>query len=68
MNSGHSPNTNDAAMEEMFGRIFRAEFRIVLFAVCFPASLLLFSLSGPKQTRSPAHLGGIGADSCDVDS
>ena len=32
------PNDH-AAMEEMSGRIFRAEFRIVLFAVCFPASL-----------------------------
>ena len=54
-------------MDEMFGRIFRAEPRIVLFAISFRASLLLFSFSGPKQTRAPPHLGGIGADSRDVD-
>jgi hypothetical protein len=51
----------------MFGRIFRAEPRIVLFAISFRASLLLFSVAGPKQTRAPPHLGGIGADSCDMD-
>jgi hypothetical protein len=26
----------------------------------------LFSITGPKQTRAPPHLGGIGADSLDV--
>ena len=50
----------------MSGRIFRAESRTGLFSVCFPASLLLFSFAGPKQTRSPTHLGGIGADSRDL--
>jgi hypothetical protein len=53
-------------LEEVFGRIFRAEPRIVLFAISFPTSLLLFSITGPKQTRAPPHLGGIGADSRDV--
>src|SRR6185437_17057748 len=60
--------SNDrATVEEMSGRIFRAEPRLGLFSVCFPASLLLFSFAGPKQACSPAHLGGIGADSCDLD-
>ena len=54
-------------MEETVGRVFRAEFRIVLFAVCFLASLLMLSLARSKQTCSTAHLGGIGADSRDVD-
>ena len=51
----------------MFGRIFRAEPRIALFAISIPASLPSLSFSGPKQTRAPPHLGGIGADSRDVD-
>jgi hypothetical protein len=53
-------------LEEVFGRIFRAEPRIVLFAISFPTSLLLFSITRPKQTRAPPHLGRIGADSRDV--
>jgi len=51
----------------VFGRIFRAEPRIALFAISFLASLRLLSFSGPKQTRAPPNLGGIGADSRDVD-
>ena len=27
----------------------------------------MFSFAGPKQTRSQARLGGIGADNCGVD-
>jgi fatty acid desaturase len=46
---------------------FELNFGIILFAVCFPASLFMFPFASSKQTRSPAHLGGIGAVSCDVD-
>ena len=46
---------------------FSAEFRIVLLPFLFLRAFLLFSVSGPKQTRSPPHLGGIGADNCDLD-
>src|SRR5439155_19877862 len=60
-------STYRAPVEEMFGLIFRAESRIGLFSVCFPASLLLFSFASPKQACAPPHLGGIGADSCDLD-
>ena len=42
--------TNDATMEKMSGRIFRAEFRIVLFPVCFPARLF-FSPSPVRSKR-----------------
>lgn len=60
-------------MEEVSGRISRAELRIVLFSVPFPASLFFFSFADPKQTRAPAHLGGTGAvnrylDSCPMGS
>src|SRR5437660_992606 len=48
--------------------VIRAESRIALLSISFPASLPLLSFSGPKQTRAPPHLGGIGADSRDVES
>src|SRR4029077_14337775 len=60
--------SNDrATVEEMSGRIFRAESRIHLYPVRFPASLLLFSFTGSKKTLPPAHLGGISAHNCDLD-
>jgi hypothetical protein len=54
-------------LEEVFGRILRAESRIALFAISIPASLPSFSFSSQEQTRAPPHLGGIGAVSRDLD-
>ena len=46
---------------------FELNFGLFYSPFVFLRAFLLFSFSGPKQTRSPAHLGGIGADNCDVD-
>ncbi len=53
-------------LEAVSGCIYRAKLGIVLFPIPFPASFFVFPFAGPKQTRSPARLGRVGADNCGV--
>ena len=46
---------------------FELNFGLFYSPFVFLRAFFLFSVAGPKQARSPAHLGGIGADSCDLD-
>ena len=61
-------HTTTPRWKRCLAAFFELNFGMFYSPFLFLRAFLCVSFSGPKQTRSPAHLGGIGADSCDLES
>ena len=66
-NFGPSAQTTVPRWKRCLAAFFELNLGLVYSPFVFLRAFFSLSSAGPKQARAPAHLGGIGADSCGVD-